>query len=285
MTASVVGAIAPKLDQAEMIERAKHKPTDNLDSYDYFLRGLAASHQMTRNGLLEALRLFDKAIALDPNFASPHGVAAFCYVMRKMNGWASDPAIDVAKAAQLAQRVAEYGMEDAGALAFGGLALGYVVGDLNEATALIDRGLMLNPNLAIGWYASGTVRTFRGGEPDIAIEHLARAMRLSPLDPLMFTMQGVTGVAHFFADRYEEAALWAGRAFRSKPNILGTLRIGAASNALAGRMEEASKFIGQALKLDPEMNVSNLKDRIGFFGRPEDFAKYTQALRHAGLPE
>ena len=284
VTASVVGAIAPRLEQAE-IERAKRKPTENLDAYDYFLRGLAAAHKITRDPVLEALQLFNKAIELDSDFASPHGVAAFCYVMRKMNGWAVNPAADGAEAARLAQRVVECGMEDAVALAFGGLALGYVVGDLDEAAALIDRGLMLNPNLAVGWYASGTVKAFRGGEPDIAIEHLARAMRLSPLDPFMFTMQGVTAFAHFFADRYEQAASWAERAFRSKSNILGTLRIGAASNALACRPEEASKFMARALKLDPEMRVSNLKDRIGFFGRPEDFAKYAQALRRAGLPE
>ena len=47
VTASVVGAIAPKLEQAE-IERAKRKPTESLDAYDYFLRGMAAFHQWTR---------------------------------------------------------------------------------------------------------------------------------------------------------------------------------------------------------------------------------------------
>jgi TolB-like protein len=47
VTASVVGAIAPKLEQAE-IERAKRKPTESLDAYDYFLRGMACTHQMTR---------------------------------------------------------------------------------------------------------------------------------------------------------------------------------------------------------------------------------------------
>ena len=57
-------------------------------------------------------------------------------------------------------------------------------------------------------------------------------MRLSPLDPFMFTMQGVTAFGHFFAGRYDEAAAWAERAFRSNPKILGTLRIAAASNAL-----------------------------------------------------
>src|SRR5262249_54251440 len=59
------------------------------------------------------------------------------------------------------------------------------------ALALVDRALSLDPNLATAGYASGTVRAFRGGEPDVAIEHLRRAMRLSPRDPLMFTMQAL----------------------------------------------------------------------------------------------
>ena len=65
MTASVVGAIAPKLEQAE-IERAKRKPTESLDAYDYFLRGMASVHLGTRQDNDEALRLFYRAIELDP---------------------------------------------------------------------------------------------------------------------------------------------------------------------------------------------------------------------------
>jgi TolB-like protein len=190
VTASVVGAIAPKLVQAE-IERAKRKPTESLDAYDYFLRGMASTHRMTREATSEALELFARATELDPDFASPCGVAAFCYVARKINGWTTDRRHEIAEAARLAWRAAELGKDDAVALAFGGLALGYVAGDLEGAIALIDRALVLNPNLAVGWYASGTVRAFRGGEPDVAIAHLQRAMRLSPFDPFMFTMQGV----------------------------------------------------------------------------------------------
>ena len=44
ITASVVGAIAPKLEQAE-IDRAMRKPTESLDAYDYYLRGMASLHQ------------------------------------------------------------------------------------------------------------------------------------------------------------------------------------------------------------------------------------------------
>jgi TolB-like protein len=284
LTASVVGAISPKLEQAE-IERSKRKPTDSLDAYDYFLRGMASAHRVNRDATSEALRLFAKAIELDPDYASPHGVAAFCYVMRKINGWTEDRAHEIAEAARLAWRAAELGKDDAVALAFGGLALGYVSGDLDGAVALIDRSLVLNPNLTAAWYASGTVRAFRGDEPDLAIEHVARAMRLSPLDPFMFSMMGVTAFAHFFAGRYQEATAWAEKAFWERPNILATLRIAAASNAFAGRLEEARTAVARALELDPTMRLSNLKERIGTFRRAQDYEKYAEALRRAGLPD
>ena len=66
---SVVGAIAPQLERAE-IGRAKRKPTESLDAYDYYLRGMANFHQGTREAINEALPLFYKAIELDPDFAS-----------------------------------------------------------------------------------------------------------------------------------------------------------------------------------------------------------------------
>ena len=101
VTASVVGAIAPKLEQAE-IERAKRKPTESLDAYDYFLRGMASFHQRTREAINEALRLFYKAIELDPDFASAYGMAAWCYVWRKINGWMTEPRQEIAETARLA---------------------------------------------------------------------------------------------------------------------------------------------------------------------------------------
>ena len=61
MTTSVVGAIAPKLEQAE-IERAKRKPTESLDAYDYYLRGMANFHQGTRQAINEALPLRVEAL-------------------------------------------------------------------------------------------------------------------------------------------------------------------------------------------------------------------------------
>ena len=82
VTASVVGAIAPELEKAE-IDRARRKPTASLDAYDYFLRGMAEVHKWKREANAEALRLFGKAIELDPEFAAAWGMAARCLSQRK----------------------------------------------------------------------------------------------------------------------------------------------------------------------------------------------------------
>jgi TolB-like protein/Tfp pilus assembly protein PilF len=239
VTANVVGAIAPKLEKAE-IERAKRKPTENLDAYDYLLRGMAIIHQWNRETNNEALRLFYRAIELDPDFASAYGMAARCYLIRKGSGWMIDRAQETAEAVRLARRAAELGWDDAVALCGAGLPLAWGGGELDDGAALIDRALQLNPNLAMAWLFSGWVKVWLG-EPEVAIEHLARAMRLSPHDPNVFNMQAATALAHLFAGRYAEASSWAEAAAREKPNHLIATSVVAASGALAGRLSEAEK--------------------------------------------
>ncbi len=282
ITTSVVSAMTPKLERAE-IERAKRKPTESLDSYDYFLRGMAAVYQWTRRDIDEALKLFYRAIELDGNFATAYGMAAWCYLWRGSHGWTTDRAQEIAETARLVMRVAELGKDDAIALCTGGLALAYVTGDLEVGESLIDRALALNPNLTTAWYASGWVKAFLG-KTDLAIDHLARAMRLSPLDPLMFLMQAATGVAHFVASDYAEAADWAAKANREQPSFLGAIRNLAASSALSGHPERAQRALARALHLDPGLRISNLKDRVGPY-RPDDFIRFAEGMRLAGLPE
>ena len=283
VTASVVGAIAPQLEQAE-IERAKRKPTESLDAYDYYLRGMANLYQWTRESNSEALRLLYRAIELDPNFASAYGVAAWCYVWRKTQGWIPDGVQESAEATRLARRAVELGKDDAIALSAGGYALAHIAGDLDSGAAFIDRALVLNPNLAGTWLNSGWLRIWLG-ESELAIEHLARAMRLSPVDPILFRMQGATASAHFFAGRYDDASAWAEMALRSNPNLQQALRVAAASHALAGRLEMAREAIGRMRLLDPDLRISNLKHRLPTFRRPEDLARYLEGLRKAGVPE
>src|SRR5262249_4223854 len=110
------------------------------------------------------------------------------------------------------------------------------------------------------------------------------AMRLSPNDPNMFNMQITIAMAHFFAGRYAEALSWAETALREKPDAFLGSCIVAASRALAGQLAEAQEAMARLRQLEPTLRISNLKDRQST-GRNEDFARLTDGLRKAGLPE
>jgi TolB-like protein len=284
VTESVVGAIAPAVEKAE-IERAKRKPTDSLDAYALYLRGLARFYQFgSRQANDEALRLFNSAIEIDPDFASAYGRAALRYVFAKNNGWFSDAANEIAEATRLAQRAVELGKDDAIALAASGWALAFLVRDLGVGAALIDRALGLNSNSAEAWFYGGWVKNWLG-EPQAAIERFARAMRLSPLDPFVTGMRAGTAHAHFFLGRYSEAASWAAMALQDNPDYQAGLRMAAASNAMAGRLEQACEAVARLRQLNPVLLLSTLKNLLGPYRRAEDISRYEEGLRKAGLPE
>lgn len=282
IAASVVGAIAPQMELAE-IERAKRKPTASLNAYDCYLRGLAHLHRGDREAIDAALPLFHRGIDLDPGYASAYAMAAWCIFWRNVNGWMEDRARETAVGAQLAQRAVELGRDDAVALTRGGHALAHLAGALDSGIALLDRAVVLNPNLASAWFLGGFLRAWHG-ESEGAIAHFERAMRLSPLDPELYRMQAGTAMAHLFAGRFDAASSWAEKAYRDLPSFLMAVAIIAASHALAGRHDEARRAMNHLRQLDPALRISNLKDWLPIH-RPEDFATFANGLRKAGLPE
>ena len=145
------------MEQAE-IDRAKRKSTDSLDAYDYYLRGMASIYQGKKETVDEALRLFGRATEIDANFGAAYGMAAYCYVWRKANGWVGDRAHETAEAATLARKAADVGRDDAVALSEAGFALVFVVGELDHGAALIDRAM---PSIRI-WRQPGGLAASRG---------------------------------------------------------------------------------------------------------------------------
>jgi TolB-like protein len=281
MSESIVGAIAPQLELAE-IERAVHKPTESLDAYDYYLRGMASFHRATREAIDEALPCFRKSFELDPEFAAAYGMAAWCVFWRKLNGWMTDRTREMEEGAALARRAVELGKNDAIALTRGGHALGHFGGELNGCIALVDKALVLNPNLAAAWFLGAFQRIARG-EHDVAIERLQHVMRLSPLDPEMVRMQAGMALAHMLAGRFDMASSWAEKALRELPGFVLACGILAASYALAGRMDAAGRAMKRLRRLDPQLRISNFSWVP--FRRPQDIEMFTDGLRKAGLPE
>ena len=283
VTSSVVGAIAPKLQHAE-IKRARRKPTENLDAYDYYLRGLASARRWTKEANSEALQLFCKATELDPRLACAYGMAAWCYVQRKARGWMIEHVQETAEAKRLARKAVHLGGDDPIALCMGGYALAHVAHEFDDAVAFMDRALAVNPNFALAWMLSAWLKVW-SGEADLALDHVAHGMRLSPLDPSMYGMHGATAYAHFLASRYDMASSWAEKAMRdNRGSFLMATCISAASNALAGRLEAARIDMARALECNPGLRASNLGD-LAPFRRAEDLAMFAKGLRKAGLPE
>jgi len=283
VTARAVGAIEPRLQRAE-IERAGRKPTESLDAYDYFLRGMASFHLHNRDSLVEAVRLFARATELDPNYASPYGMASWSGALRNMYGWMVDREREIADAVRLARRAVALGKDDETALWSGGLSLAYLGKEVEAGAAYIDRALLLNPNLAASWNASGWVRMYLG-ESASAIEHFERAIRLSPLDPLTYFAFTGMAFAHACAGRYDESVSWATKALHEQPSNAQALRVAAIAYALSDRMVDARAAMARLREVDPTLRLSNLDRVVAPLRRAEDRERYIESLRKAGLPE
>ncbi len=117
LVTSVVGAMAPQLEKAE-IERARLDMTGDLAAYDFYLRGLASWNRWTAEENAKALQLFNAAIAKDREFLDPYGLAASCHHFAKANGWASH--FDEEEISRLVERAADIGTDDAVALCWAG---------------------------------------------------------------------------------------------------------------------------------------------------------------------
>jgi adenylate cyclase len=281
VTEKVVAALAPRLEQAE-IDRAKRKTIGNPGAYDCYLRSLACLQTLSKQNVEEAMALLRHAIALDPELAPAYGLLLFCYAAGK--GFAAVRNLDednaeVARLVRIAARIAD---DDAVALSNTAWAIAYVLQDLSYAQSLVNRAVALNPNLARAWGFSGWINLW-SGNPAMAMEHLARAMRHDPLH----SMNIWSAMAHacFFLDRYSESMAWAERGLRESPDAHPSLRIFAAGAAFAGMTEAARKTGIRLHAVDPEFRISRLGSYLGPYQKPEFVEKYAEGLRLAGLPE
>ena len=280
VASDVVGAIAPKLERAEL-ERASRKPTGNSEAYDTYLRGMSRFYLWTMEGTNDARRHFQRAIELDPGFAIAYAMSAHLYSHSKALGLTLDRD-KLAETAALARRAVELGPDDALGLSLAGWALAYAVRDLSAGVDLVERAALFNPNLAFTRFANGFLNVWLG-KPDVAITHITQAMRLSPIDPAIGPCMIGIAHAHFMAERYDEALSWANKAIYEH-RVPSAMRIAAASAALAGRPDEAARLMELMRQADPARRLSNVADTLGPYRRPEDVERYKEALRLAGLP-
>jgi TolB-like protein len=241
VASSVAGVIEPALQAAETV-RSAGRATDDLTAYDLYLRAYAMVWSSVRQ-IPEALRLMEQAITRAPRYGPALAWAAFCCAFQLFDNRSEDREADRRKGADFARRALEVAGDDPGILANAALALANFGDDIGAIMALVDRALALNPNFARGWYASGVLRLW-ADQPDIAIEHLEAALRLSPRARIGVPLFNI-GLAHFVSRRFDEAAPKFLVAIQEDPTFANPYRYLAACYAHVGRLDEAREIVAR----------------------------------------
>jgi adenylate cyclase len=282
VTSSVVAAIEPSLRRAE-IDRARCKPTERLDAYDWYLRALPHFYTLGRESLDRAIMYLERAIAIDPHFALAKALEARCYAWRNPQGWATAPEEERGLAVRLSREALQDGADDPSVLWMVGFAMWQLRIDPKGALELYDRSLALNANcaqaLALRGWALATA-----GQLDEAVPSLLRALRLSPFDPEAFFTMSALGCAYLMAGRFGEAFEWTSRALRQRPTFAPALRFHAVCLVGLGRLSEAHDTVAHLLRLEPRLTISTLRRRAPIFDA-KLMNTFLDGLRKAGLPE
>ncbi|MBX9945530.1 MAG: adenylate/guanylate cyclase domain-containing protein [Reyranella sp.] len=284
VTTSVVGAIAPRLRQIE-IEQAQRRRPDNLDAYACVMRAMPAVWSHHTDTKAEALRQLQHAIDLDPRYALPQALAAWCHAQIATYDSTADPVRERLLAVQLAEAAARLDGDDEIVLTV--LAAAYsMCGDHPRAGPLIEKALLLNPNSAWTWQRSAWLNVYLE-RYDLALAHFNHGMRISPLDPLNFNSFLGIGTAYLGLGQFEEAATCIKKSISTEPGALFQHRMLAVALAHAGRQEEAREVMRQYLRANPDMTIARYLQMTpaATTGMPAFQRMYVEGLRMAGMPE
>jgi adenylate cyclase len=275
---SVAGVIEPILQAAE-IQRSSRRPTRDVTAYDLYLRALPLLDRAGDRGRAnDAVDLLERAVQRDPNYGPALALLALGRFRMDLYGWASEPEMNRTRAIKLIHEALRCSPNDSVVLSHAAFVLGYFGDDLDAAIKLADRALELNPSFAQGWYWSGVLRNWLG-RPDVALEHFAAFLRLSPRERFPFYLTGV-GIALFFSQRFQEAISTLRESLEHLPSQLLGYRFLAASYARAGGIAEARKVVAELRRLTPNVLESGMR-----FRNAEHRELYLSGLRLAIGPE
>jgi adenylate cyclase len=280
ISASVVGSIQPSIRAAE-IERARRKRPESLDAYDLVMRALPHVWALEWESNKEATRLLEKALLLDPGYPLALSLAAWCRGQRIVYNWSENIQEDKRETLRQAQAAAALAHDDPFILTVLGAALS-ITREFQRAASMLDRALFLDPNSAWAWNRSGWLHNYRD-DPEVAIQHFERSLRLSPFDPMAFNCEMGIGSAHFIARRYDQAAHWQEKALMTKPSAIWIHRTLAPAYALAGEIDKAKESVAELLKGYPGLRIADITQALAF--SKEVMSRLGDGLRQAGLPD
>jgi len=275
LTETIVASAGPALSRAEISRAMRHSP-ESLDAWDCVQRGLWHLFRYTKDDNAKAQFLLRRAIELHPGSSAAFSLLAFSHMFEIIYQWSESGPQSCADAIRAAER--SVALDDDNPTALTALGLGCSLGGQYErAIAVLERAIRLNPSSALAHWALGTALA-PSGCPDCAIPMIEKAIRLSPHDPWMHEFLFNIAAAHFLAERYQEAIVWAKRSLQLRFDQPGVHRLLAASHGYLGQAEEARAALDALLRLVPDFSAAHLSVFL-----PLSVAeRYLSGLRRAG---
>jgi tetratricopeptide (TPR) repeat protein len=193
------------------------RSTENLEAYDYLLRGLEHLTSSTKDGNTKARQMFEKAIELDPKYAMAYAFLGDYYYL----AWANAHTLDL-YSLDRAQHTEQKAIALDGSLSIAHsiLAAAYVQeGEDAQAVNEAERGIALDSNSAFGylWLAEVLNNQYKSGE---ALAAVNKAMRLDPRNPENHFYLWEQGLAYAQLAQREKAVSVLKRFSASHPDHL-----------------------------------------------------------------
>lgn len=276
ITQHIVLALKVKLTQEEQT-RFRRAPTENLQAYDFVLRGWDAFFRHTKETNLQARQMFEKAIALDPEYAGAYAFLSLTYFQEWDSQWSRTPQT-LEQAFTLAQRAVA--LDNTLSTAHTVLSFVHLWNRQHEqAIAEAERAIALDPNNADGYIGLGFILNLEG-KPDAAIVLVKKAMRLNPRYSSWYAFN--LGLAYRLTGLHEEAIAVHKQALLRDPNLLIAHQELALNYSALGRKEEARAEIGEVLRINPHFSLEGMRQTWPYKNQAR-FARELVALRDAGL--
>ena len=281
IVARIAATVGPEITLAE-IERARSKRPGTLDAWDYYLRAIAAFHNMTKDDVDEAISLLKQAIDVEPDFANAHALLALCYLHIGMHGWVRPARQAFEEAERVANEAIRLGPSSPETHQAIALVL-WATGKSEQAITAAKRAIDLNPNFAEAYVVLGLALTFFG-DLEEGLAACQKAERCSPRDTRGSRLYDAMGHAYFMLGNYENAIEASKKCLHQDPSMYGGVVTMAGSYACLGRKAEAKRWIDELLRLIPRYSLGAVR-KNPWFVRPEHIDKLIESLRLAGLPE
>jgi len=282
LAAEMAAQIDPELLLREG-ERRISNGSGSPSAFDLTLRAIPAIYRLEPTRFRAAGDMLASAAAMDPSIAAAHAWWAYWHLFLVGQAWATDPIGATRQAGQLAEKAVTLDPGDARALALVGHVRSFLHKRAEEACALHEKALSLNPNLPIAWCFSGLAHCYLGRH-QIAVEHIERAQRLSPHDPHSFFFDMALMMPYYLQGEFEKALHLGRRAIELNPGFTSTYKGYLATLGQLGQYPEAKRVMARLLELETGFNVQNALERSPMTTR-SDLRLYAEGLRRAGLPE